>query len=136
MPLIYRAMTPDGDKPKIGPTARSLGVRPGADIKPDENGFVTPGTGGMSVAPSWRELKKHRIPRRLRNIVPGATGSNLDRCWRMGEGGFKNDSVATNLTLRPDREDHGMVEPSVDMLLADFQAALGATQAEWSIDED
>lgn len=136
MPLIFRTMTPDGDRPKVGPTARTLGVRPGVDITPDAQGFVAPRRGGMSVAPSWRQLKKHRIPRRLRQIVPGATGSNQDRCWRMGNGPFTNDTVATSLGLRLERDDHGVVEPSVVMPLANFQAALAATQAEWSIDEE
>jgi hypothetical protein len=136
MPLIYRAMTPDGDKPKVGPTARTLGVRPGGDITADENGDVAPGTGGMSVAPSWRQLKLHRIPRRLRHIVPEASGSPQDRCWRMGNGPFKVDNVASGLSLRPDTEIHGVVEPSAVVSLEDFQGALAATQGEWSIDEE
>ena len=49
MPLIYRSMIRDGDRPKIGPTARTLGARIPGDIS-EHGGFVFPGTGGMSVA--------------------------------------------------------------------------------------
>jgi len=37
-----------------------------ADIGIDAEGMVEPGTSGMSVAPAWRLLPTHRIPRRLR----------------------------------------------------------------------
>ena len=66
MPLVYRSMAVDGDKPMIGSTARTLGVRPGDGphdgISVDERGNVSPNTGGMSVAPAWRDLESHRIP--------------------------------------------------------------------------
>ena len=52
MPLIYRSMTRDGDKPKIGSSARALGARVRGDerddISVDSLGHVRPGTGGMS----------------------------------------------------------------------------------------
>jgi hypothetical protein len=58
---IYRSMTKDGDEPKVGPSARSLGVRVPNDI-PAPDGKVTPGSGGMSVAPAWGDLPPWRIP--------------------------------------------------------------------------
>src|SRR6516164_4279167 len=65
MPLVYRAMLADGDRPQVGQTALSLGVR----VPPDENadvavsadGMAEPRSGGMSVAPAWRMLPVHRI---------------------------------------------------------------------------
>ena len=135
MPLVYRAMTPDGEKPLIAPSARGLGVRPGHDIEVSSEGYVEPLNGGMSVAPSWRELKRHRIPRRLRHLAPGATGSTKYRCWRMGDGPFLPGSIGERLYLRPDRPAHGTIEPSSKMLLDEFQAALAATCDEWVIDE-
>lgn len=135
MPLIYRSMTPDGDRPKVGPTARTLGARVPADI-PVQDGHVSPGTGGMSVTPSWRDLAPHRIPRRLVHLAPSAHGSNNDFCWRMGEGPFEKGAVSEDLELRPDRPPHGSVEPSATMTLDRYQAALAATQDQWQIDED
>lgn len=80
MPQIDRAMTREGNKPKLGSTARTLGVRvPPAcfhDIPVDPDGTVAPRTGGMSVAPAWRALPLHRIPRRLRHLVPWAAGND------------------------------------------------------------
>ncbi len=144
MPLVYRAMTRDGDKPKVGASARCLGVRVAdekqpnkkADVTVDDNGMVRPNTGGMSVAPSWRELPLSRIPSRLRDKKPHARGSNRDACWRMGEGTFEAGPVGEKLILRPDSYKHGLIEPSEAMLLDDFQVALAATQDHWSIDEE
>ena len=71
MPLIFRAMHVDGNHPKCGPDAKMLGVRvyPTAnhDVKPDGEGQVEPGGGGMSVAPDAAKLPVHRLPRRLRS---------------------------------------------------------------------
>ena len=135
MPLIYRAMTREGDKPRIGPSARTLGVRPSVDITPDENGLVIPQTGGMSVAPSWRELPSHRIPLRLRPIAHDAAGRDDDACWCMGSGDFTDSPLTDSLDFRRDQNDHGIVEPSHTMELNDFQVALASTRDLWEIDE-
>ncbi len=135
MPLIYRAMTRDGEKPRIGPSARTLGVRPSVDITPDENGLVMPQTGGMSVAPSWRELPPHRIPLRLQPIAHDAVGRDDDACWCMGSGDFVDSPLTDSLDFRRDQSDHGIVEPSRTMELNDFQVALAATRDLWEIDE-
>jgi hypothetical protein len=142
MPLIYRAMLAAGDKPQLGNTATTLGVRvpPAAnpDLPVDPQGSVRPGSGGMSVAPAWRLLPIHRIPRRLRPRFPRAAGSNQLFCWRMGEGAFAAGPVVAGLDLRPDPHHaarHGFVEPSHEMKLLDYQAALAATQPHWLVDE-
>ena len=135
MPVIYRAMTHEEDKPKVGLTARTLGVRSDVDITPDQNGWVIPKAGGMSVAPSWRELPPHRIPLRLRPIAHDACGRDDDACWRMGSGAFVDSPLTELLDFRRDRSDHGFVEPSRTMQLDDFQSALAATRDHWEIDE-
>ena len=142
MPLVYRVMTVDADgSPKVGTTARSLGVRVRSrpedpeDIAVD-SGHVAPGTGGMSVAPSWRDLPPWRIPRRLMHLVPKAFGKNEDACWRMGDGPFKAGHVAEGLSLRLDRPKHGVVEPNNRMTLGAYRAALAATRDRWTIDEE
>jgi len=135
MPRIYRSMTPDGERPQIGNTARSLGVRP-TDIASNDEGKVYPGSGGMSVAPRWRELELHRIPSRLQHLVPDAAGSNRDRIWRMGDGPFEASQIAERLWLRPDSEVHGVVEPDAAMSFKEYSHALGATREQWEIDEE
>src|SRR5579885_2931884 len=128
MPLIYRAMTVDADgKPQVGPSARTLGARvppdPKPDITPDSNGVVRPGTGGMSVGPAWRRLPLHRIPRRLRHLVPHAHGKDEDACWRMGDGPFADGVVAVGLALRVDSARHALVQPDREMLAQVYQDA-------------
>lgn len=140
MPRMFRSMLRDGDRPMVGPSAKMLGVRvPPAekcDLSPDENGEVAPGTGGMSVAPNWRDLPDYRIPERLQHILPGARGKDNLSCWRMGNGPFEPGFVADQLVLRPGATDHGMVEPDRRMLLASYILAIEATRDLWVIDED
>jgi len=140
MPLIYRAMTVDSDgKPKVGRAARTLGARvppdPKPDVTPDSNGRVQPGMGGMSVAPNWRRLPSHRIPKRLRHLVPKAHGKNEDACWRLGDGPFADGLVAPGLFLHVDAPRHGLVEPDAVMTEPAYQDGLAATRDEWTIDE-
>lgn len=135
MPRVYRAMTEVNGAPQVGSTARTLGVRVPTDISVDSAGFVTPGTGGMSVAPRWRDLPRHRIPSRLRHVIPAASGSNLDACFRIGDGGFVSGGLAAGLQLRPDSPIHGCVEPDAAEPLGQYQADLAATRHQWIIDE-
>src|SRR5262245_58401499 len=124
MPLIYRSMTVDDDKPLIANTARGLGVRVGTapedDVPIDEDDQVHPDNGGMSVAPSWRELEAHRIPKRLKHIVADARGSNRDACWRMGSGPFQSGPITERLSLSRDSDVHGFVEPATVMTIARY----------------
>lgn len=130
----------DGDQPKVGPTKKTLGVQAGTspndDVSPDASGSVFPGTGGMSVAPAWRDLPPHRIPRRLRPKCPKALGNDGYVCWRMGSGPFANGRVHEHLQLRVDSAVHGLVEPEMVLPLKRFQSALAATREEWVIDEE
>ena len=142
MPRVYRSMTVVDSKPMIGRTARSLGIRPNEDIPVQEDGAVFSETGGMSVAPAWRDLPGHRIPKRLRaEGADDASGSNADACWTMGDGDFTDAPFTASLVLRVDRyEDfrpvHGTVQPTIKMMLEEYESALAATQGQWYIDED
>src|SRR5882724_10350350 len=106
MPTVYRSMFADQGKPRVGKGNRTLGIRiapdPHADIPVDAHGHVQPGSGGMSVAPGWRQLTFFLIPERLKPEVPGARGSNDLVCWRLGEGPFAAAEVAKDLSLRLD----------------------------------
>ena len=139
MPKIYRAMKQDGNKPVIGQSSSALVARIPGDILPDSAGKVHPGTKGMSVSPSFKELPAERIPRRLRSLlgIRNATGNNSHSIWRMGEGPFVAEPIAARLQLRPDpvNSRHGFVEPDTVMSAEDYQSALAATQDVWSIDE-
>ena len=61
---LYRSMqeTPWGE-PAVGLSARTLGARPHVDIPVDPSGSVSPGTGGLLVAPDTpSNLPRHRRP--------------------------------------------------------------------------
>src|SRR4051812_28540432 len=99
-PKVYRAMKRDqaDGLPVRGSTSSSeLGARPGVDVTVDPTGNVVLDASGMSVAPGWRHLDFTRIPKRLRPIVPGATGSNSTSCYTMGVGPFQTGLVASGL---------------------------------------
>jgi hypothetical protein len=137
-------MLADADgKPKVGASAKTLGVRVSPDSKPDlpvdGEGCVLPATGGMSVAPSWRQLPPWRIPKRLQAVAGEAIGSDALICWRIGEGAFVRGPVADKLVLCPDEGEapvHGVVEPSTRMALDQYQGALFATREQWVRDEE
>lgn len=123
-----------GAHPEVGDSARSLGVRVPGDIAAP-GGQVRPGTGGMSVAPSWRDLPPHRIPKRLAHLVPDAAGRGDLACWCSGDGPFLDSPLTALLHLRSDRSNHGLVEPSGTMTLEAYRAALASTRESWRIDE-
>jgi hypothetical protein len=64
-----------------------------------------------------------------------ARGKDVDACWKLGTGAFVASSVADGLTLRPDRPDHGTVEPNVVKSLNEYLHDLRATREVWVIDE-
>jgi hypothetical protein len=138
MPLVFRLMKSDGDRPSIGTASMMLGVRPDdRDIPVLPDGTVAPGTGGLSVYAALRDLPARMIPRRLRGLIPKATGSDKLCVWAMGEGPFAPGGIAPKLTLRVDPNDprHGFIEPEVIMTLAEYQEVLAATQDQWVVDE-
>ena len=140
MPLMFRSMLPDGNRPKVGADKKMLGVKAGSDkhddIAPDEMGNVHPRTGGMSVAPAWRELPAHRIPKRLRFICPKARGTNEMEVWYLGEGPFQSEAITDRLNFRVDRPLHGMVEPATTMPFDEYEQLLADTTGQWLIDPE
>jgi hypothetical protein len=130
MPRVFRVMRkePDG-LPTVSPT--HLGVRPGIDVDLDTQNNVLVNGKGMSVAPHWRDINVNRIPKRLRPIVPGATGSNNTFCFRAGSGPFAQAPFAQGLTLEPDSATHGNIAPAQVVSLATYEADLAATRAAW-----
>jgi hypothetical protein len=136
-------MLAERGQPQVGPSALALGVRlppdEHADIAVGAEGMVEPRTGGMSVAPAWRRLPVHRIPRRLRARFPRAAGRNDVFLRRTGEGPFTEGPLIGRLLFRPDPEKpdaHGFVEPGARMPVGEYQEALAATRDRWVIDEE
>lgn len=135
-PKVYRAMKKDADdKPTLDQTATGLGVRPGIDINTDAAGNVMLDDSRMSVAPGWRDLELHRIPKRLGPIFPGARGTNNTHCFTTGTSPFQRAPFAQGLELIPDTAIHATVAPVAAVSLAQYEADLAATRPDWVIDE-
>ena len=142
MPTIYRAMKQaDDGQPEVGSDSKQLGVRlppnPNADIDLDKNGDVILNGKGMSVADNWRALLPHLIPKRLKPIFPGASGSNRLACYRLGQGPFAPGPIDDRLSLVfKEHDTHtGNVVPAQAVSERQFQDDLAATRGEWTIDE-
>ena len=124
--MLFRAMTPDVDGlPAVGRSARALGIRVPRDIAPTADGFVEPGSGGLSVAPaSMWNLPHHRRPRGLGR---GSTGPATDRVYFVREAALE----ACAFSVRPDPRAptiHAFVEPAWRMLLAQYEVSLMRTR--------
>lgn len=141
--LYYRGMAVQDGKPKIGRSARLLGVRPTIDINIeqipigclDEQGYLLPesqrklhgdlvavaikDTKGMSVSLSIEGLPAFRKPVRF-----GGTGK--DTLWQI------DDSIITgDLQAIQDSPTHVSILPRVTMALEKYEAALANTQEYW-----
>ena len=129
MPKVFRVMKRDEDGlPMVAPASNALGVRPGTDIDVDQQNYAIPNDKGMSVSPSWKDISLRRIPRRL-----GGQGSNGSAAF--GAGPFHQAMIADGLELLPDSLTHGVIRPTQLVPLAQYQAYLAATRADWRIDE-
>jgi hypothetical protein len=125
----YRTMTPaDDGLPRVGRSARMLGVRIPEDIAPDESQFVWPETGGMSVAPgSMWNLPNHRRPRGMEG---GSTGPSGDFVYGIEQ----TPILSEGLTIRPDPavpQLHAFVEPTTHVMVSEYEAALESTSSSW-----
>lgn len=133
---VYRSMFADGRKPLVGDGSKMLGVRGnGHDIPISAEDMVLPNTGGLSIAPEWRDLPYFLIPRRLQDSVPEARGNNKLTCFRLSDLPFKAAEITDKLALRPDTAKHGTIEPRHEMKLDVLQSALSDTRNLWEIDE-
>ena len=124
MALLFRAMKEETQGlPAIGPTARTIGIRPGLDV-PATNAadIVSPGDEGMSVSPD----DPHGLPYFRR--PPKFQGTGVDPVWMLDE-----RDLPAGLCFRPDpgNPKHGFVEPAHPMPLQDFQRLLADTQRSW-----
>jgi hypothetical protein len=124
MTQLFRAMKEEDDgMPETGPSARTLGARPGIDVPSvDPNDVISPGQGGLSVSPDDPlGLPVHRRP-------PELQGTGKDPVWSLAV-----SDLGPDLIYRPDpkRPDHGFIEPARPMSLDEFQRALAQTRDLW-----
>lgn len=122
---LYRTfVTDDEGRPKIGAGNFMLGARVPTDIKPDADGMVGPGRGGMSVTPN----DPSGLPPHLRPITLAGGLSTLPVF------SIRSPKLGQSLRFQPAKrlpERHGFVEPALAMKLETYQNALGATVSEW-----
>lgn len=136
-------MAEQNNRPKIGRSARLLGIRPGIDINIeqmpigylDEQGYLLPesqrkisgelatvaikDTKGMSVSISIEGLPAFRKPARF-----GGTGK--DPLWQI------DDNIITgDLQAVQDSPTHVSILPRVTMSLERYEVALANTQKHW-----
>lgn len=123
---LYRSMKVGSDgQPELGPTARTLGARPGIDIPVDANGLVRGGEGGVSVAPdSPGNLPTHRRP-------PKNGGTGKAPIWELSVASLGHELVYREDPLM--RGVHGFVEPAVVMSFEEYESALAATRPTWRL---
>ena len=140
--LYYRGMAEQNGKPKIGRSARLLGVRPGIDIDIEqmptgylnEQGYLLAdsepvfrgelvvavrNTKGMSVSLSIESLPAFRRPSKF-----GGTGK--DPLWQIDDRNIIGDLQAVQ-----DSPTHVSILPRVTMSLERYEAALANTQNDW-----
>ena len=122
---LYRGMRQAEDgKPVVGPSARTLGVRP-VDV-PIIDGVVRPETGGMSVARD----DPVGLPDVRRPAEWGGTGR--DPVWQIQQG-----ELGAALSYRDDplsgHSLHGLIEPNASMTIEEYTRALELTREQWHI---
>jgi hypothetical protein len=112
MAIVYRAMTEANDGfPQTGDTNRTLGVREGEDVTPDEDGVIGPGE-GMSVAPEEQYVPPWR--------------SKRDPIWQ-----FQTDELPADLQYAQDSAWHGLIEAAGPMPLDGYREMLAETRERW-----
>jgi hypothetical protein len=141
--LYYRGMAEHNGKPKIGRSARLLGVRPNIDINTkeipigylDERGYLLPESQhqnqgdivtiavrdrkGMSVSLSIEGLPSFRRPSKFGGI-------GKDSLWQIDD-----TKISGDLEAIQDSPTHISILPRVTMTLARYEQALANTQQDW-----
>ena len=78
------------------------------------------------------------VPQRLNDLgkVPGAMGPNTLHLFRIGDGDFSSGALTDLLTLEPDHEDHGTIQPARTMHYEAYRQAVYDTRDLWVSGED
>lgn len=142
--LYYRGMVEQDGKPKLGRSARLLGIRPGIDLDIeqmprgwlDEQGYLRSETernpAGEMVAVAIRNTKGmstslsiESLPAFRRPVTLGGTGR--DPLWQI-----EDSKVTGDLEAVQDSATHVSIVPKTTMLLERYEAALANTQDDWN----
>lgn len=143
--LYFRGMAGQNGKPRLGRSARCLGIRPGIDIDVeslplehlDERGYLISEVEqnsagnervevairnhkGMSTSLSIEGLPEFRRP-------PKFGGKGRDPLWQMDDSDIHGDLEAVQ-----DSDTHVSIMPSTTMALERYEAALASTQDSWT----
>jgi hypothetical protein len=110
--------------PVVGDESGSqLGVRLDMDIDADDEGYVWPRSGGVSVSPGNPvSLPRHRRP-------PEYSGTGRDPVWSIGATALPDGLVYRDDPDKPDR--HGFIEPSTRMELDEYRLLIRETRQSW-----
>lgn len=141
--LYYRGMADQNGKPKIGRSARLLGIRPGVDIDIEQmpTGYLNDrgyllaeserdfrgeliavavrNTKGMSVALAIESLPAFRRPAKF-------NGTGKDPLWQIDD-----KHIIGDLQALQDSPTHVSILPRVTMSLERYETALANTQNDW-----
>jgi len=141
--LYYRGMAEANGKPKVGRSARLLGVRLGIDIDIeeipkdwlDDQGYLRPeaerkateevvivavrSAKGMSTSLSIESLPAFRRPTAF-------GGMGRDPLWQI-----EDNKIGGDLEAIQDSATHVSIMPRVTMLLEKYEIALANTQNDW-----
>ncbi len=141
--LYYRGMAEQNGKPKIGRSARLLGVRPTIDINIeqmptgclDEQSYLLPESqrelNGDLIVVAIRDIKGMSVSLSIEGLPafrkPSQFGGNgKDSLWQI------DDSIITgDLQAIQDSLTHVSIMPRVTMSLEKYEAALAGTQNYW-----
>jgi hypothetical protein len=143
--LYFRGMAEQNGKPKIGRSARLLGVRPNIDINIeqmpigylDKQGYLLPeaqrNLHGELVTVAIRDIKGMSVSLSIEGLPafrkPSQFGGNgKDPLWQI------DDSIITgDLQAVQDSPTHVSIMPRVTMALEKYESALANTQKYWEI---
>lgn len=128
---VMRADPNDPKLPKVGASFGCLGVRIPKDIQPDSSGNVRPEGKGLSVEPSLQAIGIFMVPQKYCHLLEGAIGDDKYSVWIPRGAQFQDGPIAPKLQLTCDSPLHGVIEPDSVMPVAEFQAAIAATQRVW-----
>ncbi len=141
--LYYRGMVAKNGKPKVGRSARLLGIRPSVDIDVthvpsgwlDERGYLRTeserndsgadveialrNTKGLSTSLSIEGLPHFRKPEAFGGI-------GKDPLWQI-----EGSNITGDLEAVQDAATHVSIRPKATMLLKRYEAALEKTQENW-----
>jgi hypothetical protein len=141
--LYYRGMAEESGRPKVGRSARLLGVRLGIDVDVeemprdwlDDQGYLRPeaerkstgelvtvvlrNTKGMSTSLSIESLPAFRRPTAFGGI-------GRDPLWQI-----EDSQISGDLEAVQDSTTHVSIMPRATMLLERYETALANTQNDW-----